>query len=87
MCISASGDVDLWVRLYPTESNKVSVDFSTVQLDRNLQRRGIFTYIFNHLKSLEVVGVLEISSVCTSCMRSWCIGKGLKTVDGFDYFA
>lgn len=88
MCISVSDeDIELWVRLLPTKDNKVSVDFSTVQLSDKLQNRGIFTSIFSNLKSLEVVGVLKISSVCTRCMTKWCVKNGLKTEDGFDYFA
>lgn len=86
MCISVSDeDIDLWIRLLPTKDNKVSVDFSTVQLSDKLQNRGIFTSIFSNLKSLEEVGVLKISSVCTRCMIKWCVKNGLKTVDGFDY--
>lgn len=88
MCISVSDeDIELWVRLLPTKDNKVSVDFSTVQLSDKLQNRGIFTSIFSNLKSLEEVGVLKISSVCTRCMTKWCVKNGLKSEDGFDYFA
>lgn len=46
MCISVSDeDIELWIRLLPTKDNKVSVDFSTVQLSDKLQNRGIFTSI------------------------------------------
>lgn len=86
MCISVQDeDIDLWVRLLPVEDNKVSVDFSAVQLSDKLQNKGIFTSIFSNLKSSEVVGVLKISSVCTRCMTKWCVKNGLKTIDGFDY--
>lgn len=38
MCISVSDeDIDLWIRLLPTKDNKVSVDFSTVQLSDKLR--------------------------------------------------
>ena len=88
MCISVSDeDIELWVRLLPTRDNKVSVDFSTVQLSDRLQNKGIFTSIFSNVKSLEEVGVLKISSVYTRCMTKWCIKNGLKSEDGFDYFA
>ena len=73
MCNSASGHVDHRVRLYPAEDNKVSVDFSTVQISDKLQNRGIFTSIFSNLKSVEEVGVLKISSVCSRCMTKWCV--------------
>lgn len=85
VCDEDSTNVWLWVRLMPMSNSKYSVDFSTVQLPSSMQRNGIFTLIFNNLKSCSKVGKLSVSSVCTQKMCNWCNKQNLETNDGFDY--
>ena len=86
-CIKVFDDnVMLWVRLLPMSDNRYVVDFSSIQLDKNLQRRGIFTSIFNSLKQCAKVGKLVVSSVCTDEMLNWCKSRGLSSLDDCNFY-
>lgn len=70
-----------WVRMLPRE-DKLNVEFSTVQLPKDLQRRGIFTDVFNTIKSLDFINRLSVDGICTSAMSGWSIKHNLES-NGF----
>lgn len=73
-------DIFIWIRTLPRDG-KLDVDISAISLDETLQHKGVFTNLFNSLKSLDIIQHLKIGSVCTDEMRSWCEKNNLEKRD------
>lgn len=75
----------MWIRVMLADG-KLRLQMSTIQLREELRRKGIFTEIFNKLKDLEYVYVIDITGVCTEEMMNWVTKNGLvPSYSGYDF--
>lgn len=77
------GSIGIIFNVIPLRTNKCSINFTVVNLDSKLKRRGLFTSIVYNLLSIDFVTRIMISSVSGSNMVSWCKKNNFKS-DGVD---
>ena len=63
----------LWIRLIVSDTpNKILVDFSNINLDPSIRRKGMFSRAVHAVRDLDCVDEVLVSSVLTEVMHKAC---------------
>lgn len=63
----------LWIRLIVSDTpNKILVDFSNINLDPSIRRKGMFSRAVHAVLDLDCVDEVLVSSVLTEVMHKAC---------------
>lgn len=76
--------LNFWIRIHEI-SDKLVLDFSTVEIPKEYRRKGIFTEVINKLKKYEHTKEIRVTSTLTNEMRSWCVKNDFKATNELDF--
>lgn len=76
--------LNFWIRIHEI-SDKLVLDFSTVEIPKEYRRKGIFTEVINQLKECKHIKEIRVTSVLTPEMKNWCIKNSFKVTNEIDF--
>lgn len=83
-----AADTFIWIRLLEY-TGKVYVDINNIELAPSHRREGILREVCESLKSIDGIGRVVISSVCSASMHNFCKKHKFAkndSVDGYTVF-